>query len=224
MQVLAEEASRMIGCERVAVYAVDTGRDRLEPLAAHDGGALNEAATAIFYTQALPLGLFPEPIPDQGGSHDWGTQYVDDVRLNLEIPEGEAVFLSGPGWVFGLRSRDQHRLGLLCLLDARHPPLTPDTTAFAQALAAQAAVALENAQLSQQSQSLLERAQALQAATNQIAAEHDTDRVLEGVMESARGVLDADGYTLWGCDLDSGWTQRASHGLGIPAILRNSRS
>jgi sigma-B regulation protein RsbU (phosphoserine phosphatase) len=239
MQVLADEAWRLVGCERVAVYAVDEARGRLAPLAAHDEAGPAGAAPPGFFRDSLPLDLFPAQsaddgaearMDDDGGSHadgladdnsrtgeprDLDQQYVSDVRGALGVRSGEAVFLFGSGWVFGLRSRDRKPIGLLCMLDSHQRPQTAETTAFARALAAQAAVALENARLTRQTHSLLERAQALQAATNQVAAELDTNRALQGVMDSARRVLDSDGYALWGYDPASGWTCRATHGIGI---------
>ena len=90
----------------------------------------------------------------------------------------------------------------------------PEVAAFARALAAQASVALENAQLAKQTQTLLARSQALQAATNQIAAELDVDRVLEGVAGSAWRVLEANGCALWGQSQNTGeWRRRAAYGV-----------
>ena len=37
MQILADEASRILGCQRVAVYEFDPAQERFEPLAAFDG-------------------------------------------------------------------------------------------------------------------------------------------------------------------------------------------
>ena len=126
----------------------------------------------------------------------------------------EALFLGSPGYLFVLRSRDRRGIGLLCLLDTASTLRSPDVAEFARALAAQASVALENAQLARQTQTLLTTAQALQAATNQIAAELDVDRVLEGVVGSARRVLEANGCALWDQAPETGlWRRRAAYGL-----------
>jgi sigma-B regulation protein RsbU (phosphoserine phosphatase) len=142
--------------------------------------------------------------------------YMPDLCKALGLNGDHWRFLAGPGFVYLLRSRDQRPIGLLCLIEPTDRGLAPETGSFAMALATQAGVALENAQLSQQARALLARTQGLQQATNQIAAELDSERVLEGVMDSARRLLDADGYGLWAWyPNEKIWKSVGAHGLAL---------
>lgn len=231
MQILADEAARILDCPRVAVYAWDDAPIHLHPLAPtgfkplafHDGLEPDAPQTVL---RAGFLHIDRAHLPDNitlsgpGGA----APYKPDVREALGLPPGDVPFLQSPGYLYVLRARDRRGIGLLCLLDrAPHPP-SPDRDAFAHALAAQAAISLENSLLAQQAQGLMARSQAMQEATSQIAGNLDTGVVLAGVMESAQRVLEANGCALWDYLLPEGgakqpghWAQRASQGLMMDA-------
>ncbi len=235
MQILADEAARILPCRRVAVYAYDEGDGkggdaRFVPIASHDAEAARdetEAGSALregFQAHTLAAALDSLPAAaggGDGGGDDGGAHYFPNVPAALGLDGRQFPFLNSPGYLFVLRSRDRRGIGLLCLLDAAPHLRTPDAAGFARALAAQASVALENAQLARRTETLLARTQALQAASARIAAELDVDRVLEGVVGTARRILDADGYALWNQDESEGkesgaWQVRASAGLAGP--------
>jgi serine phosphatase RsbU (regulator of sigma subunit) len=228
MQILADEAARILPCRRVAVYAYDEGEGkdgnaRFVPLASHDAEAArdeSDAGSALresFQAQTLAAALDSLPAAVGGGGRDDGaTHYFPNVPAALGLDGRQFPFLNSPGYLFVLRSRDRRGIGLLCLLDAAPHLRTPDAAGFARALAAQASVALENAQLARRTDTLLARTQALQAASARIAAELDVDRVLEGVVGTARRILEADGYALWNQGEDGGWQSRAASGLAGP--------
>ena len=225
MQILAEEASRILGCPRVAVYAWDDAPVQLhplaptgfQPLAFHDAVSPDET---LPLAMASPLHIDRAHLPDfvTQGQPGGAEPYAPNVRHALGLPDEEAPFLAAPGYLYVLRARDRRGIGLLCLLDDAPHPANADRDAFAHALAAQAAMSLENALLSQQAQALLARTQAMQEATNEIASQLDTGRVLLSVMDSARRVLDAGGCALWDFfgegEAEGGhWARRASQGL-----------
>ena len=227
MQILADEAARILTCRRVAVYEYVEDAHQFKPLAAHDDAAARDETgrgrTLLerFYAQPLLRDVADLPAQitegrDTESEDRWDTPafYVPSAPDVLGLAPADAAFLTSPGYVFVLRSRDRRGIGLLCLLDSSPRLKQPDAAGFARALAAQASVALENAQLSRRTEALLARTQALQAATGQIAAELDTGRVLEGVVGSARRVLDADGYALWNLDPDTNnWQRQAAWGV-----------
>ncbi len=231
MQILADEASRILDCPRVAVYAGNDVPIQLHPLAPmgfrplafHDN--LNPEKPLLSSPGARLLvdrAHLPEYVTL--GGPGGAAPYVVNIQATLGLPPGEAAFLSAPGYLYVLRARDRRGIGLLCLLDSVPHPESPDRDAFAHALAAQAAISLENSLLAQQTQALLLRSQAMQEATSQIAANLDTSVVLTGVMESARRVLEADGCALWDYLLPADseetggqWAQRASQGLMMSA-------
>jgi len=223
MQILADEAARILPCRRVAVYAYDEGEAKFVPLASYDAEAARdetEAGRALregFHAQTLAAALdtLPAGVGGEGGA-DAGAHYLQNVPAALGLDGRQFPFLNSPGYLFVLRSRDRRGIGLLCLLDASPHLRTEDAAGFARALAAQASVALENALLARRTETLLARTQALQAAAARIAAELDVDRVLEGVVGTARRILDADGYALWDRGESGGWQSRASSGLAGP--------
>ncbi len=160
MQILADEAARILSCRRVAVYGYEEGTRQFMPLAAHDAEAVRdetEAGSALrhsFYDHPLARAaedLARRVLPAAVSSTVTGSvvpaYYVQNAAAALGLNAKAAAFLNSPGYLFVLRSRDQRAIGLLCLLDTGPRLRQPDSAGFALALAAQAAVALENARL-----------------------------------------------------------------------------
>ena len=155
MQILADEAARILSCRRVAVYEYNADTREFLPLAAHDDLTSQDAAgkgqrlQESFLNQ--PLARAMEDLPTTLSGHPRGGElpvpYVQNAPTALGLDISEAAFLNSPGYVFILRSRDRRGIGLLCLLDSAPRLRQPDTAAFARALAAQASVTLENARL-----------------------------------------------------------------------------
>ena len=144
MQLFVQAAARILGCPRVAVYSHDPENNLFVPLAAIDQRTdQGEAGLDRFQSQMLPaqfvlLGLRADGKPD-AEAHVYA-----QTQAALLLTPGSGDFLGGPGVVFVLCARDRRVLGLLCLGDV---PPGQEVAEFAQALAAQAAVTLENAQL-----------------------------------------------------------------------------
>lgn len=231
MQILADEAARILSCPRVAVYAWDDAPIQLhplaptsfQPLAFHDG---QNPDTPLLPAQAAPLRVDRAHLPAYVtlGGPGGAAPYAASVQEALGLAPGEVPFLQAPGYLYVLRARDRRGIGLLCLLDHAPHPASPDRDAFAHALAAQAAMSLENSLLARLAQDRSVRLQAMQEATSQIAGNLETGIVLSGVMESARRVLEADGCALWdylpveeGSPAPGHWAQRASQGLMMSA-------
>ena len=155
MQILADEAARILSCRRVAMYGYAEGSRQFLPLAAHDAEAVRDesergrALRHSFYD--FPLSRTVEDLPGRvtrgttGG--DAPAYYVQNAAAALGLDAKTAAFLHSPGYLFVLRSRDQKPIGLLCLLDAGPRLRQSDSAGFALALAAQASVTLENARL-----------------------------------------------------------------------------
>ena len=155
MQILADDAARLLGCRRVAVYAYHEEERQFVPLAAHDDAAARDetgkgrALLESFHSRPLaradddlPAALTAGPV---GG--ELPVPYVQNAPTALGLDVKDAPFLNSPGYVFVLRSRDRHGIGLLCLLDSAPHLRQPDAAGFARALAAQASVTLENVRL-----------------------------------------------------------------------------
>ena len=144
MQLFAQAAARILGCRRVAVYAHREEDNLFVPLAAADQRTEQDASPlAQFESQPLPaqfvlLGLRAD------GKPDTEPHLFAHTQAALLLTPGSGDFLAGPGVVFVLCARDRRCLGLLCLGDL---PPGQEVAEFAQALAAQAAVTLENASL-----------------------------------------------------------------------------
>ena len=155
MQILADDAARLLGCRRVAVYAYEEEGQRFVPLAAHEDGSERDetgrgrALLQSFHSQ--PLARAAEDLPAALAAGSAGGEipaaYVQNAPTALGLDVKDALFLNSPGYVFVLRSRDRRGIGLLCLLDAAPHLRQPDSAGFARALAAQASVTLENVRL-----------------------------------------------------------------------------
>ncbi len=166
MQILADEAARILQCRRVAVYAYEPEAEEFVPLAAHDDQAARDETgqgrTLLegFFGRSLPRAvsdLSPAVTGDLPPSADTPAHYVANAPAALGLTSAEAAFLDSPGYLFVLRSRDRKGIGLLCLLDSAPRLRLPDAAAFARALAAQASVALENANLFTELQAAYDR-------------------------------------------------------------------
>lgn len=158
MEIFAGEAARVVKCPRVAVYAFverppqtpPIAQVEFQPLAFHDETAGSESLPLSFQQ---PLFLDPDRLlPNAQAVNGAGNapSYVGSVCAALGLRPDEVPLLNAPGYLSVLRSRDQTGIGLLCLLDRTPHPASADRDAFAEALAAQAAVSLENARLGEQ--------------------------------------------------------------------------
>ena len=166
MQILADDAARILGCRRVAIYAYEEAGKRFVPLAAHEDGSERDesgkgrALLHSFHDQPLMCGVEDLPAALTAGPTTAGelpSRYVQNAPTALGLDIKEALFLNSPGYVFVLRSRDRRGIGLLCLLDTAPYLRQPDAAGFARALAAQASVTLENARLFSELEALYNR-------------------------------------------------------------------
>ena len=165
MQILADEAARILQCRRVAVYAYHDDAQQFVPLAAHDGEAARDetgrgrALLEAFFDRPLARDVLDLSaiITRDEPEGDTPAHYVANAPAALGLRAEEAAFLDSPGYLFVLRARDRRGIGLLCLLDSSPRLRLPDAAAFARALAAQASVALENANLFTELQAAYDR-------------------------------------------------------------------
>jgi serine phosphatase RsbU (regulator of sigma subunit) len=155
MQILADDAARLLGCRRVAVYAYEEESQQFVPLAAHEEGTERDETgrgrTLLQSFHGQTLARSAEDLPGALTSGLVGGEipasYVQNAPTALGLDVKDALFLNSPGYVFILRSRDRRVIGLLCLLDTAPHLRQPDAAGFARALAAQASVTLENVRL-----------------------------------------------------------------------------
>ena len=155
MQILADEAARILSCRRVAVYGYEDEARQFIPLAAHDTEAVRDetekgrALRNSFYDHPLTRTIeeLPGRVTRGAATEETPAYYVQNAAAALGLDAKSAAFLNSPGYLFVLRSRDQKAIGLLCLLDTGPRLRQNDSAGFALALAAQASVTLENARL-----------------------------------------------------------------------------
>ena len=82
-------------------------------------------------------------------------------------------------------------LGVLALLDTHIRRFTEDEVSLLSAFADQAALALEKARLLNEAETDRERSDALYQISNRLAGAHDTDQVLDQIVNEATRLLDA---------------------------------
>ncbi|MDQ2687893.1 MAG: GAF domain-containing protein, partial [Armatimonadota bacterium] len=155
MNIFAGEAARVVKCPRVAVYSYVEGPPQIhpsaqtefQPLALHDEQAGNDSVPLDFQKPLRIDAARLQPDSNNGDGAQAGPRYVASICAALGLRPDDAPLLNAPGYLSVLRAGDRRDIGLLCLLDNVPRPPSADRDAFAQALAAQAAVALENARL-----------------------------------------------------------------------------
>lgn len=233
MQILADAASQIIDCPRVAIYAYPAEsfshqvQMTLNPLAFHDAkGNMDPAVRSLALEISAPRLLLVASIED--GS-EAAVRYVPSVAMTLGIPHIISDFLDAPGYLFVLRSRDRKSIGLLTLLDHEPRARTADRDAFAQALAAQASVGLENALLGEKVQIQAERDKHVAEVFQTSMLPPVPDRI--GVFEFAKkyqaaldeSILGGDFYDLFAIGPDTwGVVMADVSGKGLKAAVQTA--
>ena len=188
LRVVVEAAVRLCGAKGAVVGLIDSSRQRISPAATH--GELR----AWFET-------FTDTVLDD--------VYLAQTATGQAITRGEAVLLADYTALpavnvaqvrtaeAGVRSfiaaplRKNHAvLGILWVADTVPGTLTQDDATLVQALADQAALALDQARL-------IEESHALQGIAAQLASTRETGKLLEGIVHCTMGVLGADACAVW---------------------------
>jgi serine phosphatase RsbU (regulator of sigma subunit) len=170
LETAVERVSELLGAERLAVYLVDEGGERLEPAAARElagpHALVAERLLELVLGPARGRGLLVVPYA------------VTDPRLASVVDVLEEVGIEGAIAV-PLRVRDDP-IGLLAVYPSAGRQLSESDEELLLALAAQLAVAVQNARLHEDTKRAdAERKQAL-------AAEREAGRRLQALYEISR--------------------------------------
>ena len=158
--IFAGEAARVVKCPRVAVYSYVEGAPQIhhsaqaefQPLAFHDETTDSESLPLAFQKPLHVDTVRLLPDADVGDGTRAAPRYVNSICAALGLRPADVPLLNAPGYLSVLRAGDRRGIGLLCLLDRAPQAPSADRDAFAEALAAQAAVSLENARLGEKLQ------------------------------------------------------------------------
>ncbi|MBI2206057.1 MAG: GAF domain-containing protein [Candidatus Rokubacteria bacterium] len=145
--------------------------------------------------------------------HEGATGWVAEHRLPLELPDifSDARFV-GPDWArrHGLRSfyglpvlLDGQLLGVLVLMAPQPLRLTADDRELLDAFAAQAAIALRNAQLYREARESSDRLRAVEQVNRLISSSLDVEAVLGNVSRAVAEFFDAPFVSVWSYDAAS---------------------
>jgi len=185
LDLTVNEATRLIGASASLLWLLDG--DTLSPGAATES-ANDYLAAVSEYT--------PSTLVVEGGNilgHIMATKrprvFEDVSKEELITPEIRQRFLD-----YGVFSAaavpllaDDRSLGVLAVLDGQFRRFTDDEVLLLTAFADQASLALEKARLLNEAEREKERSDALYRVSNMLAAAHDTDEVLDLIVnESAR--------------------------------------
>ena len=208
LHVVAEAAVRLCGAKGAVVAITDSARRHLVP-AAHHGelqawfdsfteANLDEALRAATPTaRALTTG---EPVL----LADYAAGPVERPSQAATIASGVRAFIAAP-----LR-KGEEPLGMLWVADTTADSLTSEDAALVKALADQAALAIEQTRL-------IEESHALQVIAAELASTRDMDTLMEGIVERTMAAFGADACAVWLLDAESGRLQAgAAQGLPRP--------
>ena len=187
--LIVKEAGRLIGTDYVAIRLLEG--DSLVPSAAT--GPMKD----FWARSAETLGRFKVEEGASAAGHVMATKkplYGEEVE-RLGTPEGLLVaqehgFQTGSAILVPLLANDRS-IGVLIVMDTRIRQVREDEVSLLAAFADQASLALEKARLLNEAETERERADSLYRISNLLAAAHDTDEVLDLIVNEAARLLGA---------------------------------
>ena len=190
LDLIVNEAARLINAHGALIRLVDG--DNLVP------GASTETGATYLAEIAKILPTIPIKNSEIGMGRVMATGiplFQEDFAVEEENPDVRAL-LKG----FGIHGRaivpliaNNHPLGTLVVIDTRVRRFTEDEASLLTAFADQAALALEKARLLNEAEREKERSDALYRVSNVLAGAHDTDEVLDLIVNEAARLINAHG-------------------------------
>ncbi|MBV9789571.1 MAG: GAF domain-containing protein [Chloroflexi bacterium] len=194
-KTVVDAAARIVGCDRVAIYVMDTTRTMLEPMIGVD---VNEpdSVDELFYPNPIPVDAIPliryalaspdpvvvadtetHPLSNPAVFRIFNTRTL--ININLSGPDGEVFGLMPFTWT------------------VKPHAVTQEEVFLAQSLAALAGVALSNARLFAQVEQERSRATVISDVVRGVNSGHNLSDTLNRVSASLVEQLNADEGAIW---------------------------
>jgi GAF domain-containing protein len=207
LDLIVERACQLLGTPRSSIATVepDPAGDAVIRFVAHHG--LSEA----FRDRMRPLhwrdGTTARAILERRAV--WSRDLLNDPTVQLTPPTRAAVVAEGYRAALSVPLLVGSRvLGALVVYRDEPGPFSDAEVEVLEVLAAQAAVALENARLYREQEARAARLRALAALNHIVSSSLDTDRVLERIAEAAADLLGAPFVAMWTADEAAGVLER----------------
>ncbi|PYM65430.1 MAG: hypothetical protein DMD79_04725, partial [Candidatus Rokuibacteriota bacterium] len=209
LDLVARAAAGLPGEATVQLWLVDEAGHRLELAASHGARpgrrgvpqprtlGIHEGLAGAVAQSRAPLVLASLSAEPRVAAREW-------LR-----DQGLASFAGVP------MVRADRLLGVLCLFTRRRRRFTPRAVSVLRSFAAYAAVAIENAALSDTATARLRRLETLREIERELSQQHDPDALLGLIVRRASELLRADSATVYVLDEASQFLRaRASHDTG----------
>ena len=202
MRRVAREAARAFGADMAGVYALNPSRDALTPVA---GYRVPKQLLQHFLTQSLVLARMPElEAAWRGGRAMWTADMKGDPRFDPALVGGldPGAAILAPTLVHG------EPVGALSLVwwgPGREP--APAEIRLLEGIAAQIGLAMENAELAQQTARKLRETETLLAVSRTISSTLDLDRMPREFLRHVARSLSASTSGIWLVDDSGEWLE-----------------
>jgi GAF domain-containing protein/ActR/RegA family two-component response regulator len=202
MRRTAREISRAFGADMAGIYVLDEGKEALVPLA---GYHVPKHLVPLFSTRPFVLARFPVLQEAwRGGQPFWSTDVKSDPRIDGDTFEGvdpHSVLLA-PTMVRG------EAVGALFMVWwGVGREFSPADIRLTRGVASQVALAMENAELSRQTQQKLEETGRLLAVSRTLASTLDLDALPRQFLRHVVDALAADTAGMWLLDEHGEWME-----------------
>jgi len=190
LDLIVNEAARLLGSSGSVLWLLDG--DRLKP------GATTESAAAYLAEVATIMPSVPVIEGENILGHIMASkkpQIIEDLSEEAMIAPGNRQLLRNHGFHSAAAVpllADDRALGVLAVIDGGTRLFTDEEVAVLTAFADQASLALEKARLLNEAEREKERSDALYQVSNRLAGAHDTDEVLDLIVNEAARLLGTD--------------------------------
>jgi signal transduction histidine kinase len=212
-RIVAESSWRLCGMRWAAIALRPAGGDGLvvRMRSASPAIAINSASVAT----AIPESLLVDSSISKAMASG---QTVMVTNQSLEVPSyvrDHALSLGAHSSIVAPLIAGGRCIGVLTVNDTMPRDIAAEDAALVQAFADQAALAIEQARL-------IEDSRTLQALAAELASTRDPGALLEGIVERVQAVFGADGCLVWSLDGDRRWRFEAHRGLSDEFLRRFS--
>lgn len=207
LHVVAEAAVRLCGAAGAVVAITDAARRRLVPAAHH--GTLQ--AWFDSFTEANLDEAFRADTPTARALRTGEAVLLADYAAGPVLRPSQAATIAAGvrAFIAAPLRKGRESLGMLWVADTTPGSLTTEDAALVKALADQAALAIDQARL-------VEESHTLQVIAAELASTRDTHALMEGIVERTMAAFGADACAVWLVDAESG-RLKAGAAQGLPA-------
>jgi PAS domain S-box-containing protein len=208
LELLAERARRLVKADHASIYLLQDDGETLQALVALDAHAEQVQLAPLMVGEGLAGRVV---LAGSGEIVNDAADQPDSAGLVPGAPDGQKCLLGVPLRVKG------HVFGTMILGRYGERAFHDDDLRLMSSLATQAALAIENARLFEESNRQRQLAETLSAVSRAVGSSLDPDEVLEAVVTALKDVIHFDSASIFLFE-DSRLSLALSHGLSEETI------